>query len=156
MSRPFPDDPDVDVDDPRTPGAPPRPVHLRPPSVLLVAVGGAAGSSARHGTQVLLGSVDGLPAGTWAVNVVGAFCLGLLVEGLRRAGPDRGRRRAARLLLGTGFLGGFTTYSAFSLETETLLRSGEEALALVYLLATLAGGFAASIFGVAAGRRWRR
>lgn len=152
----FPDDPDLDVDDPRTAGASPRPAHLRPSLVALVALGGAGGSAARHGVQVALGSVDRLPVGTLTANVVGAFALGLLLELLTRPGADPSRRRDLRLLLGTGFLGGFTTYSAFALETERLVAAGEPALALSYALATVAGGFAASVLGVAAGRRSRR
>jgi CrcB protein len=152
----IPDDPDLDVADPRTAAAAPRPAHLRPSLVALVALGGAGGSAARHGVQVALGSVDRLPVGTLAANVVGAFTLGLLLELLTRPGADHGRRRDLRLLLGTGFLGGFTTYSAFALETERLVATGEPALALSYALATVAGGFAASVLGVATGRTWRR
>lgn len=150
----IPDDPDVDVED--VPTGPPSPAHLRPALVLLVAVGGAAGSAARHGVQVAVGTIDRLPLGTLAVNVVGAFCLGLLLEWLARPGTEPRRHRNLRLLLGTGFLGGFTTYSAFALETERLVGGDEPALALSYVLATVAGGFATSVLGVATGRSLRR
>lgn len=139
------------------PAVPGRPAHLRPALVGLVAFGGAVGSAARHGAQVAVGTVDDLPLGTLVVNLVGAFALGLLLE--LSAGPDdpgHHRRRNLRLFLGTGFLGGFTTYSAFALETERLLAAGDQGVALSYLLATVAGGFAASVLGVAAGRRARR
>ena len=53
-------------------------------------------------------------------------------------------------------LGGFTTYSTYAVDTQLLVARHESALALAYLLMTLAGGFAASVLGLAAGRRWRR
>lgn len=134
---------------------PPLPAHLQPRLVALVALGGAAGSLARYGVGEAVGERGGIPLGTLGVNVVGAFLLGLLVEGLARRGPDRGRRRAARLLLGTGFLGGFTTYSAFALESERLASGGEPAIALAYVLATLGLGYVASIGGVLVARRLR-
>lgn len=134
---------------------PPPPAHLQPRLVALVALGGALGSLARYGVGETVGERGGIPLGTLGVNVVGAFLLGLLVEGLARSGPDRGRRRATRLLLGTGFLGGFTTYSAFALEAEQLASGGDAATALAYVLATLGLGYCASIGGVLVGRRLR-
>ncbi len=152
----VPDDPDVDVEAPAVAEGPPRPAHRRPGLVALVALGGAAGSAARHGVQVGVGTVEELPLGTLVVNLLGAFVLGLLLEWLARPGAEQTRRRDLRLLLGTGFLGGFTTYSAFALESERLASGGEPALAITYLLATVAGGFALSVLGVATGRSWRR
>jgi fluoride exporter len=148
--RPLPHDPDVEVDE----GADGSPiaVHLTPKFIGLVALGGAAGSIARHGIERLLGTPEGLPVGTLAVNLVGAFALGALLEGLGTRGSDVGHRRAARLLVGTGFLGGFTTYSALAVETDGLLRDGRIALALGYVLTTVVVGLLASLAGVLCAR----
>ena len=127
-------------------------VHVTPAFIALVALGGAAGSLARHGVERLFGTADGLPVGTLTVNLVGAFALGVLLEGLTRRGPDVGRRRAVRLLVGTGFLGGFTTYSALALETDGLLRDGRIALALAYVLTTVVVGLLASLTGMLCAR----
>ena len=79
---------------------------------------------------------------------MGAFALGVLLEWLAVHGSDVSHRRAERLLLGTGFLGGFTTYSALAVESEGLLRDGRVGLAATYALGTvvvasLAGGMSA-------------
>lgn len=82
------------------------------------------------------------------INVLGAFLLGLLLEGLARLGADAGARRIARLALGTGFLGAFTTYSTFALGTVALLADREAALALGYVVATIGGGLTSSMVGI--------
>ncbi len=127
-------------------------MHLRPTFIALVALGGAAGSLARHGVELLLGTSDGLPVGTLTVNLVGAFALGALLEGLATRGSDVGHRRTARLLVGTGFLGGFTTYSALAVESDGLVRDGRVGLALGYVLATVVVGLIASVAGILTAR----
>ncbi|MGZ0747450.1 fluoride efflux transporter FluC [Haloparvum sp. AD34] len=105
----------------------------------LVAVGGVVGAVARYAVAVVLGAT----VGTLAVNVVGAFALGLLVT---RATDVR-----TQLLVGTGALSSFTTYSTFAAETVvlgTLAGTG-------YVAATYAGGLAAAAAGIAVGRRFR-
>ena len=82
---------------------------------LQVALGGALGSMARYGVNILAGRVTGLPLGTLTVNIAGCFAMGLLASVLAL----RGGQHLAPLLL-TGVLGGFTTFSAFSLDTLTL------------------------------------
>ena len=148
--RPLPHDPDLEVDE-GSDGTP-RAVHLTPTFIALVALGGAAGSLARHGVERLLGTSDGLPVGTLTVNLVGAFVLGALLEWLATRGSDVGRRRAARLLVGTGFLGGFTTYSALAVEADILLRDGRVTLALVYVITTVVVGLLATLAGVLSAR----
>jgi fluoride exporter len=96
-----------------------------------------------------------VPVATLGVNVVGAFALGVLLDALSRRGADAGLRRDVRLLVGTGFLGGFTTYSSLAVETDALLRGGQSGLALAYAVGTVvlgAGAAAAGIF-VASRRR---
>ncbi|MFZ0141408.1 MAG: CrcB family protein [Aeromicrobium sp.] len=148
--RPLPHDPDLEVDE--SSDGTPLVVHLTPTFIGLVALGGTAGSLARHGVERLLGTSDGLPVGTLTVNLVGAFLLGALLQWLATRGSDAGRRRAARLLVGTGFLGGFTTYSALAVEADGLLRDGRVTLALVYVLTTVVVGLLASLAGVLSAR----
>jgi len=107
-----------------------------PLALLLVAIGGAAGSVARH--LVSLAAIatfgTGFPWGTLAVNVAGSAAIGVAAA--------TGLEGAARLLLVTGFLGGFTTFSAFSLETGALFERSP-ILAALYVAASVALGLAA-------------
>lgn len=119
----------------------------RPDALALVATGGAVGTLARYAVSTHVTPVDGLPVGILAVNLLGAFLLGALTAAVAST--------RARLLLGTGLMGGFTTYSAFALDAQALLDDAHAATALVYVLATVAGGFAASVGGLAAGRSLR-
>jgi CrcB protein len=118
---------------------------------LLVALGGAAGTGARYLVSIWAVHVFG-PAslvGTLAVNVCGSFLLSVVFElSLTTAwiGPT------ARLVLATGLLGGFTTYSTFNHETLAMLRSGSWAGAFAYALLTFAGCLLAGAAGLAAGR----
>lgn len=117
-------------------------------NLLLVALGGAAGSVLRFLT--VLGGArlfgPGLPLATVAVNVLGSFAIGVLVVWLM------GNRAWAYPLLISGFLGGFTTFSAFSLEAFRLWEGGNPGLALWYTLGTVGLSIAALIAGLAIGR----
>lgn len=114
-----------------------------------MAAGGAVGTLLRALAEAALPAAGGLPVGTFAVNLLGAFLLGALVEGLARRGPDAGVRRLLRLGIGTGVLGGFTTYSTLAVETATL----PPLLGVGYLAATVVLGAAASRAGMLLGRR---
>jgi CrcB protein len=109
----------------------------------LVAAGGAIGTAARAGLTLAFGDALG-PAFVPAVNVVGAFALGLVVGLFARRARDR-RSAAWQTFLGTGVLGGFTTYSALALEAS------DPAL-LIWGLATVVVGTAAAWGGLALGR----
>jgi CrcB protein len=148
--RSLPHDPDLEVDEDSS--GEPLPVHLTPFFLALVAAGGTLGSLSRYGVEQLLGAPDGWPVGTLTVNLTGAFALGVLLEWLAVRGSDASHRRAGRLFLGTGFLGGFTTYSALAVETDGLLRDGRITLALTYALTTIVIGLLASLAGVIAAR----
>ena len=100
-------------------------------SWLYVALGGAAGSLARHGVGLVLAGFGGFPWATLLVNWLGSALIGL-AHGLGLGGE-------ARLLLVTGFLGGFTTFSAFSLDAA-MLAERSPALAALYVGASVAGG----------------
>ncbi|PZE73687.1 CrcB family protein [Curtobacterium sp. MCBD17_019] len=142
----LPSDPDVEVDDTAS-GAPTRPPHLRWPSIGLVALGGAVGTAAR---TLITSALPSGPA-SWPVlgiNVLGAFCLGLLLEALTRRGSDEGRRRSLRLLFGTGVLGGFTTYSTLAVDAATLLRTGHAGTAVGYGLLSVVAGLVAVVVGL--------
>ncbi len=119
-------------------------------ALLLVALGGAVGSVARYKLSglVLHHTADWrFPAGTFAVNVLGCLAAGVLA-GL--AEKQHLLSAEARLLLFTGVLGGFTTFSAFGLETMHLLRRGEVAIAAANVALSVAAGLAALWLGLAA------
>ena len=149
--RVLPHDPDVEVDEDAKGSA--LPVHLTPHLVLLVFAGGFLGVLTRAVISDRVGDGSAFPAATFAINITGAFALSILIEALALRGSDVGRRRAMRLFLGTGLLGGFTTYSALAVQTDTLLRHGEVALALGYAIGTVVAGFIASVAGIAFTRR---
>jgi CrcB protein len=129
-------------------------VHLRWRSVGLVFAGGALGTGVRYGLSRLTPPLAGVPVAILAINVLGAFLLGLLLEGLARAGSDDGWRRDLRLAVGTGVLGGFTTYSALAEDTASLLSAGHPGRAVGYAVTTLVLGLLAAASGIwCAGRR---
>lgn len=121
---------------------------------LWVALGGAAGSALRYGTDRLVVGVGGpsWPFGTFTVNVLGSLLLGLLFvagEGRTMLGVD------LRVVLGTGAMGGFTTYSTFNLETLRMLSAGQYGKALGYVGLTLGLCLAAGALGIYLGRALR-
>jgi CrcB protein len=109
--------------------------------LLLVAAGGAAGALLRHAVDAAT-SPGLLPWPTLAINVVGAFLLGVLPA----LGVVRRSRRVATTL-GPGVLGGFTTVSAWAGQVRDLAGSGHAALAGIYLALTLAAGLGAAALG---------
>jgi CrcB protein len=125
--------------------------YLSPPLVAVVAAGGAVGTVARYSLTHAVGQVGGWPLGTLTENVVGAFLLGLLLETFVRLGPEGPRQRLLRLGLGTGVLGGFTTFSSLALELEHLLADERFGIAVGYAVASLVLGLAACLGGVALG-----
>ncbi|NMD07490.1 MAG: fluoride efflux transporter CrcB [Phyllobacteriaceae bacterium] len=117
--------------------------------VLWVALGGAIGSAARHGVNIgsarLLGT--GFPSGTLTVNVLGSFFMGFVMALLLRKFENND---AARLFLTTGILGGFTTFSAFSLDVFNLMQRGESGTAIIYVLSSVLLSVGALFAGFAA------
>ena len=114
---------------------------------LQVAIGGALGSMARYGVNILAGRLTSLPLGTLTVNITGCFAMGLLASGL----AFKGGQHLAPLLL-TGVLGGFTTFSAFALDTMTLWERGAGGMAIGYVLASVVLSLVAVMAGLAIGR----
>lgn len=118
--------------------------------LLYVMVGGAVGSGARYlagsATTALLG--PDYPFGTLAVNIVGGLLMGVLVGMLARNDASE----HWRLLLAVGVLGGFTTFSAFSLEVVMMIERGAFGVAFGYVLVSVIGSIAALFAGLSAVR----
>ena len=118
-------------------------------SVLQVALGGALGASARYlsGVAVLRLAGPGFPWATLMVNVVGSFAMGVALVAMAHGG-----NRFAPFVM-TGFLGGFTTFSAFSLDAYSLIERGQTAAAVGYMAGSVAlalGGLVAGIWAARA------
>jgi len=132
-------------------------LHGHPGLLALVAAGGLVGAPLRALVDRALTPPGAVwPTGTLVINLSGALVLGALLEALVRLGPDAGWRRAARLGLGTGLLGAFTTYSALVHQVLDLLRDGRPGTALGYAAASVLGGLLAAAAGIALGARARR
>lgn len=120
-------------------------------NILLVAIGGAFGSVCRYLTGLLMTRIFGanFPWGTITVNILGSFAIGFLTELVAR------RFNASmemRLLLVVGILGGFTTFSSFSLDTVALIEKGAVTSAFIYVAASVAISLIATFAGFALGR----
>ncbi|MDR6848509.1 MAG: fluoride efflux transporter CrcB [Sphingomonas sp.] len=118
--------------------------------LILVMAGGALGSAARLlvGRATLAGFGPNFPYGTLTVNLVGGLAMGVLAGILARH-PNS---EAWRLLLGVGVLGGFTTFSSFSLDTIALIERGSIGTALGYVLVSVIGSILAVFVGLTAVR----
>ena len=124
--------------------------------ILLVLLGGALGTATRQCLSLAVPHEAGIPWTVFAINIVGSLLLGVLLESLIRNGPDIGRRRFARLFLGTGFLGGFTTYSALAVDTGLLFESGAHSSAIFYSIGSVLLGMAAAFLGILLGAALHR
>jgi CrcB protein len=115
---------------------------------LTVFLGAGVGGVLRHGVNLAAARLvgTGFPAGTLAVNLIGSFAMGCLIAWFARV-TDPGQ--AWRLFLTTGVLGGFTTFSAFSLDTAVLVERGATLSAAAYVAASVAGAIAALFAGLA-------
>jgi CrcB protein len=118
--------------------------------LLWIGLGGAAGSILRYlvGTVVQRSAHVGFPLGTLVVNVVGCFVIGVLAQHYMNVQAHPNMRAA----LITGFCGGFTTFSAFSLETVGLLRGGEYSKTAAYLVLSVSLSVLATVSGMAAAK----
>ena len=123
---------------------------------VLVAAGGAFGTLLRYGLSVAsnrwLGERLPFPVATFSANVLGSLLLGFILvwcEGRTILGVD------ARLVLGTGAMGGFTTYSSFDLEALKLFQIGHPGRAVIYIVATVLVCLASGWLGLTLGRAFR-
>jgi CrcB protein len=118
-------------------------------NTLIVILGAGLGGGARHGINVAVARLlpgFGFPLATVVINVLGSFLMGVLAEGFALRGAAG---HPARLFLTTGILGGFTTFSTFSLDAISLYERGEPALAALYVGVSVAGGLLGLIAGMA-------
>ena len=121
-------------------------------TIILVALGGAAGSVCRYLMARSVAALFGggwFPYGTLSVNIVGALIIGFLAGLADARGVLQGQ---SRILLFGGFLGGYTTFSAFGLETMTLAKDGHGGGAVLYVAATMIVGLGAVFAGNALGK----
>ena len=137
----------------RTEAVPARPTPARrvEASVLgAIALGGALGGPARYGiAQVVHVAPGGMPWATLVTNVSGSFVIGLVLALVLERFPPT---RYLRPFVATGFLGAYTTYSTFAVETDVLVKDGHVPVALAYVVASLVAGLAAARAGLWAGR----
>lgn len=119
-------------------------------SILLVFVGGGIGAALRHGVNLAAAAWLGVnfPWGTMIVNVVGSFVIGALAAWFAFRG-DAMWTQPLRLFLATGILGGFTTFSAFSLDFALLFERGEIAQSILYVVVSVGLSLAAIFAGLA-------
>lgn len=122
---------------------------MTPLGVTLVAVGGAAGTLARYGLVEAVKKLNPqpagppvFPAGTLVVNLIGCFAIGYLATSF-----SAGVREEYRAAVLVGVLGGFTTFSSFAWETQTLWAAGRTAAALSYIALSVAAGLALAYAG---------
>ena len=125
---------------------PVRPVRAQPSILAAIALGGALGTPARYGVaQLVHDGAGSFPWATWWINVSGSLVLGIVLALVLERFPPT---RYLRPFVATGFLGSYTTYSTFAVETDLLVKNGHVAVALAYAVASLLAGFVAVWAGI--------
>jgi CrcB protein len=120
--------------------------------LLCIAIGGAAGALSRYGVGQAAGRLGvEFPCGTLCVNMAGSFLIGL-IAGVQMTASHSPRMQLLGALVVTGFLGAFTTFSAFSLESVSLVRRDQFVLAGANVLGNCAGGLLLAFAGLGASR----
>lgn len=112
-------------------------------SLLSVMAGGALGAGLRYGVGLAVPVNSGWPWATFAVNIAGALAMGVLAAAVTKGSAGE----TARLFVGVGILGGFTTFSAFSLEGFRMIEQGQWGMAAGYAAASVTGSIAALAAG---------
>ncbi|HWD89564.1 MAG TPA: fluoride efflux transporter CrcB [Mucilaginibacter sp.] len=120
-------------------------------AVLLIFVGGGIGSLLRYGLSRLVNNnvISHFPFGTFIVNIIGCFFIGFFIFYTERY---QDTVQEWRLFLVTGLCGGFTTFSAFSMENVQLMTDGRIGVAFLYIIASVALGLLATYGGLLAGK----
>src|SRR5688572_7198758 len=120
--------------------------HRRPAALGAMALGGALGTAARYGVAQTVHAAPGsFPWPTFWTNLSGSFALGLVLAVVLQHFPPT---RYLRPFVAVGFLGAYTTYSTFAVETVLLVRDGHAVIGLVYATASLLAGFAVAWAGI--------
>lgn len=115
--------------------------------ILIIAAGSGLGGALRYGVQLMAQRIipSAFPFGTLAVNVTGCFLIGIFFSLAQKAGVLSAE---AKLFLITGFCGGFTTFSAFSIDNISLLKSGQPVYFVFYLAGSILLGILATLLGM--------
>ncbi len=150
VSNQLPVDSDIEIDDRREAR---EPSQFRWRNAGLVFVGGAVGTALREILTMTVPVASGVSVVTLGINVVGAFSLGVLVEALLTDRPRSSVRRALRVFVGTGLLGGFTTYGALAMDSARLIEANRPMTALGYSIGTIMVGAAAAWAGIVCAAR---
>lgn len=117
--------------------------------IAAIAAGGMLGAAARHAVSVVIPNGDGFPWSTFVVNASGCLLIGVLMVVILETGPPH---PLARPFLGVGVLGGYTTFSTYTVEIHALLRDNQIDLAASYLVGTVVVALVAVQLGVASTR----
>jgi CrcB protein len=124
--------------------------RAEPRVLAAIALGGALGAPARYGVAQLIHVADNsFPWSTFVTNISGSFALGVILALILERFPPT---RYLRPFVATGFLGAYTTYSTFAVETDLLIKNGHPGIAAAYAAASLIVGFAAVWLGLLAAR----
>lgn len=124
-------------------------------NIFYVFIGGGLGAVCRYLTTTKIGAImpAAFPCGTFFVNTLGSFLMGLIMGILLPlAAEGQLMAESARLFLTVGFLGGFTTFSSFSLETLTLFEGGQCAMACLNIIGSITAGILAALLGLSLAR----
>lgn len=130
-------------------------LRIRPSHLALAALGGVIGTAVRFGLVSIAPSWDGLSLGTVIVNLLGPLMLGVLLQLLSEGTASR-RRTAVQLMVGSGFLGAFTSYAQLAVDTVTLIEHGQVPFAIAYSVATIVTGALAAWLGIVVTSHWPR
>lgn len=126
-----------------------KPAFAQPRLILYVLLGGAIGTAVREGLGLAMPwNADGVPWSVLIVNFAAAGILGFLLTALASRKPETPGRRDVRLFLGTGMMGGLSTYSELATDTAVLFDTGQPLLATGYALGSVLGGVALAGLGV--------
>jgi fluoride exporter len=133
------------------PEPPPQPLHLSPATLLAVFIGGALGTVSRFLLDTAHPTASGhFPFTTLLINLTGSLAIGLLIPPLQRVAP---RLPLLRPFLVVGILGGWTTYSTLTVDTDLLFKGAHAGLALGYMAITIVGGISLVLVGDVVSRR---
>jgi CrcB protein len=128
----------------------PRMPQVRPGIMLAIAIGGALGTPARYAVERIIHvAPDSFPWSTFTVNISGSLILGVLLTLIIERWPPS---RYLRPFAAIGFLGAYTTFSTYMVETDLLVKEGQVGVAVAYVVGSLAVGIVAVYLGIVIGR----